>query len=58
LARTKKTEQSEKEVSTVTSAPSSPSSPDKLTLSNPAELTVNPSEPTVVKEGKFTIIHH
>lgn len=55
MARTKKTEQSEKEVTTTTSTTSSP---DKLTLSNPAELTVNPSEPTVVKEGKFTIIHH
>lgn len=30
-----------------------------LTLSDPAELTVKTSsEPTVVKEGSFTIIHH
>ena len=51
MARTKKIEEGKE---TTASAPTT----DKLTLSNPAELTVKNSEPTVVKEGKFTIIHH
>ncbi len=52
MARNKKTEETvEKETPT-------PNTTDKLTLSNPAELTVKTPEPTVVKEGKFTIIHH
>lgn len=52
MARNKKTEETvEKETPTHTTS-------DKLTLSNPSELTVKASEPTVVKEGKFTIIHH
>lgn len=52
MAKNKKTEETvEKETPT-------PSTTDKLTLSNHSELTVKTSEPTVVKEGKFIIIHH
>lgn len=33
-------------------------SQNKLTLSNPSELTVKTPAPQVVKQGKFTIIYN